>query len=752
MWLASGALAQTNFPEVEPNSLKSEATPILGIVAGDTITGLSTGSTVTLGLTTDVTVDTFRVKTAALPAGIYQHRLTLTTSTTTGHTGTIRGLNQTGTVGVGGTPGTVDNTLQTALTTTTPPRFNLWYGFGKQEEIYYRVAGTTATTANYTATMSTTPVVPGVITQPFESANPITFETTGLTTIDTELLLYDSTFTAIPGGLNDDEFGGTTTQSRLTRTLAPGTYYLAVSTFELCTSIAAPADDDFVTGFMTDFPDCVVLSSTALSNDYDFRVIGSNGTWTQTNQLATGDPFRVTWWQFTTAPGVPLIAPPNNDCANAISVGTGGTLTGIVTGATADAASACDPGGAASRDVWYSYTNTNPSARILTATTCGTTGVNDTALAIYASCAGTELACNDDCGGTPCGGTTSCVSALVAASQTVLIRVSDKGLGGAGGFTLVTSVAGVPPPNDSCTSPAALAGTGSFAIDSFGATTGAQGQTEALCNYYGGSGIRQDLWYVWTATNSGPVTVSTCGLVGSGPSQDSKIAVYDGVGCPASAAIACNDDSTCSTSYLNATTTFNAVCGNTYTLQVGLYYLSSATLLGSFSVTAGGPGCTGTPSTPFCLGDGTGAPCPCGNNATSAGHGCATTGFPGGALLTASGTASDETIGTDTLVLTATNVAGPSLFIQSNGTAQINFGDGHLCAAVGIIRLGVVFPAGGVASYPGGLTPNEIHLQGLAVNGNVRHYQAWYRSTPALCNPGVQNFSLTQGLTLTWGP
>jgi hypothetical protein len=125
--------------------------------------------------------------------------------------------------------------------------------------------------------------------------------------------------------------------------------------------------------------------------------------------------------------------------------------------------------------------------------------------------------------------------------------------------------------------------------------------------------------------------------------------------------------------------------------------------------------------------------------------------FPAGAILSSIGIAG-ASVGTDTLLLKATDIPGPGLFFQSTGLAgtPIPFGDGHLCAAVGIIRLGVVFPTGNVASYPGGLTPNPIHIAGGTMNGDTRHYQCWYRSVPGLCNP--QNFNLTQGLTLTWGP
>lgn len=189
----------------------------------------------------------------------------------------------------------------------------------------------------------------------------------------------------------------------------------------------------------------------------------------------------------------------------------------------------------------------------------------------------------------------------------------------------------------------------------------------------------------------------------------------------------------------------------------GLYSLDLATGAATLiSALSGNPialtfvGNTSTPPTPFCLGDGTGAACPCANTGAT-GNGCGSSAFPGGAHLSSTGVAGASVV-TDTLVLTATDIPGPGLFFQASGLAvtPIPFGDGHLCAAVGIIRLGVVFPTSGVASYPGGLTPNPIHIQGTTISGDTRHYQCWYRSVPGLCNPS--NFNLTQGLTLVWGP
>lgn len=163
-----------------------------------------------------------------------------------------------------------------------------------------------------------------------------------------------------------------------------------------------------------------------------------------------------------------------------------------------------------------------------------------------------------------------------------------------------------------------------------------------------------------------------------------------------------------------------------------------------------------TPSTPFCDGSGVGTSClACGNNGAP-NNGCANSSFAAGGHLASSGMAG-ASAGTDTLKLTATNVTGPGLFFQATGLSgsPIAFGDGELCASQGIIRLGVVFPGSpspaNTAVYPGGLTPNPIHIGGgPLVAGDVRHYQCWYRDAIAFCTGAT--FNLTNGVTLTWGP
>jgi hypothetical protein len=153
--------------------------------------------------------------------------------------------------------------------------------------------------------------------------------------------------------------------------------------------------------------------------------------------------------------------------------------------------------------------------------------------------------------------------------------------------------------------------------------------------------------------------------------------------------------------------------------------------------------------TPYCFGDGTGTACPCGNSG-SVGNGCASSAFAAGARLSGSGNAGTSAP-TDTLVLTASNIPGPGLFFQGTGSsAGLPFGDGLLCVSGTITRLGVVFPTGSLASYPGGLTPNPIHIAGGTASGDVRSYQCWYRDSVAFCTPANDN--LTQGLSVTFGP
>jgi hypothetical protein len=297
---STSAIAQVNNPEVEPNEVKGTATVAAsgggGMANMDFITGNSTGSsTSTAGA---ASADTFRVKTAGAALGIYRHRLQITTTGTSGHGGTIRGLSQ-GSTGIG----TGDNTFQSSSTLTTPTRFNQWYGFGKGEEIYYRVTGTGSTTSDYVSTLETTPVALSSDILSGVEAGAVTVTSVGQGhTTDTEVWVYDSNLDAIPGFGNDDEFGTTSTQSKVTRTMAAGTYYVAITNFAFANNQASPSDDDFRTGTVLDFPNAAANSSTSTGVNVAFAFISPVGTLAVAGTRA--GPYDINWVRFAVSPAV----------------------------------------------------------------------------------------------------------------------------------------------------------------------------------------------------------------------------------------------------------------------------------------------------------------------------------------------------------------------------------------------------------------------------------------------------------------
>jgi len=154
------------------------------------------------------------------------------------------------------------------------------------------------------------------------------------------------------------------------------------------------------------------------------------------------------------------------------------------------------------------------------------------------------------------------------------------------------------------------------------------------------------------------------------------------------------------------------------------------------------------PPSPFCSGDGSGAPCPCGNTGDPD-HGCGNGSFPSGCGLSAFGNAS---VGADTLVLSvASSTPGrPGLFFQGdnaiNGGSGTPFGDGLRCAGGNAVRLQVrVADGGGSAS-----TTIGIAAAGGVSAGDVKRYQWWYRDPAG--SPCLTGFNLSNGLELTWAP
>jgi hypothetical protein len=161
------------------------------------------------------------------------------------------------------------------------------------------------------------------------------------------------------------------------------------------------------------------------------------------------------------------------------------------------------------------------------------------------------------------------------------------------------------------------------------------------------------------------------------------------------------------------------------------------------------------PGTAFCFGDGSLATaCPCGNDGTL-GHGCDNSIGTGGALQTAAGTTSP-----DTVVLTSSGERPTSLTIFLQGNAQIAggvvFGDGVRCAAGTLKRLYTKNAVGGVATAPVAgdlsITARSAAAGDPLAPGAVRYYQTYYRDPdPAFCPiPPGNTFNSSNGLIITW--
>ena len=234
-------------------------------------------------------------------------------------------------------------------------------------------------------------------------------------------------------------------------------------------------------------------------------------------------------------------------------------------------------------DVWFTWTA--PTTGFAVLDTCGLTSV-DTKVGIYsgAGCPapGSAIACVDD----SCPGfeTTVVWNCTAGSTYTIQMGTFPFATGGTGSFSLNVIL---PPTNDDCTAPVALGPTGPYAFALIGASTGTDGQSESLCNFYGMTAVENDIWYTWTAPSTGRANLTLC----SGSSFDSKIAVYPGAGCPAAGtALACNDDACGLTSEI----CFDVTGGATYTIQIGTFPGAGNNFTGSFDILLGPalPPCT----------------------------------------------------------------------------------------------------------------------------------------------------------------
>jgi hypothetical protein len=160
------------------------------------------------------------------------------------------------------------------------------------------------------------------------------------------------------------------------------------------------------------------------------------------------------------------------------------------------------------------------------------------------------------------------------------------------------------------------------------------------------------------------------------------------------------------------------------------------------------------PDNSYCYGDGSGAPCPCGNSG-SIGQGCQNSFGTGGALLSATGSAS---VLADTVTLRVGGLphSGFAVFVQGADAVSsgIPLGDGLRCIGGQLRRLGAraAQPDGSlVFGHDVAGDPLVSIAGGIPPGGGVLRYQVYYRdSNPNFCTP--ERLNLSNGIRIPWYP
>ncbi|MBK7875602.1 MAG: hypothetical protein IPJ77_07600 [Planctomycetes bacterium] len=149
-----------------------------------------------------------------------------------------------------------------------------------------------------------------------------------------------------------------------------------------------------------------------------------------------------------------------------------------------------------------------------------------------------------------------------------------------------------------------------------------------------------------------------------------------------------------------------------------------------------------------CPGDGTAAPCPCGNVGAT-GRGCANSVYSAGASLTYL----DGRVATngDTTRLRVDGVPSNVLCLFFQGTSEdpgVPFGDGVRCASGTLVRVGAHAATGNAATIP---QPGDLPISqrgGVPPEGGYRIYQVWYRNAASYCTSAT--FNTANAVVLNW--
>jgi hypothetical protein len=159
----------------------------------------------------------------------------------------------------------------------------------------------------------------------------------------------------------------------------------------------------------------------------------------------------------------------------------------------------------------------------------------------------------------------------------------------------------------------------------------------------------------------------------------------------------------------------------------------------------------------FCYGDGTGTPCPCGNNsAVGDNEGCLHAPGIGGRLVGYAGPAPAPSISNDRLVLHALRLPASTFILFFQGTLPmagglgVPFGSGLLCVSGTLTRMNIKATCNGQAGLP---EPPDLPISVLGgVVPGPYFYQGWFRTNPPFCSGTNLFHNLTNGVRVTWVP
>lgn len=286
---------------------------------------------------------------------------------------------------------------------------------------------------------------------------------------------------------------------------------------------------------------------------------------------------------FMVGMGVTLLAneswaggPKNDDCADAILIVEGDAPMKFSTvDATTDGPGDCST----DKDIWYRYLSLND--RQVTIDICDSG--YDTHLSVYET---TDcppqglLACEDD----NCNVTRTRVDFSAFAGQEYLIRVGGC-CNQSGPGTIETTTTALPNQNDECEDAIAIFD-GETLFNTHEASLSDPPLAPPCADENGTLNFGGDIWYFYTATCNGTVTVNQCTA-----DYDGRMAVYFGSNCPPDDddLAGCNDDA-CGAGQGAIVPDIPVLCGDVLTVRVGGWGVGTVGT-GSVVITCTGDGC-----------------------------------------------------------------------------------------------------------------------------------------------------------------